>query len=123
MLRFLGYLFSAGFVIFLGVAAAAGYIIWETSKTLPDTRVLENYQPRVLTRVHAADGSLLAEYARERRLFVPIQTIPKRLIHAFISAEDKNFYHHGGVDPKALARAMVQNLVKYLKGGARRSSP
>ncbi len=117
MLRFLGYLFSAGFVIFLGVAAAAGYIIWETSKTLPDTRVLENYQPRVLTRVHAADGSLLAEYARERRLFVPIQTIPKLLIHAFISAEDKNFYHHGGVDPQALARAMVQNLVKYLKGG------
>ncbi len=117
MLRFLGYLFSVGFVIFLGVAVAAGYIIWETSKTLPSTKALENYQPKVLTRVHAADGSLLAEYAHQRRLFVPIDTIPEKLIQAYISAEDKNFYNHGGVDFYALARAMAQNLQKYIKGG------
>ncbi len=116
MLKFLGYLFSAGFVIFLGLAAAAGYIIWDTSKTLPDTAVLKNYQPKVLTRVHAADGSLLAEYAHERRLFVPINAIPKKLIQAFISAEDKNFYHHGGLDFYALARAMAQNAMYVIKG-------
>ncbi len=117
MLRFIGYLFSAGFVVFLAVAAAVGYIIWGTSKTLPGTEALANYQPEVLTRVHAADGSLLAEYAHQRRLFVPVEAIPKKLIEAFISAEDKNFYHHAGVDPQALARAMVQNLIKYVRGG------
>ncbi len=120
MLKFLGYLFSAGFVVFLGVAAAAGYIIWQTSKTLPDTAVLENYQPKVLTRVHAADGSLLAEYAHQRRLFVPISAVPKKLVQAFISAEDKNFYHHPGVDFYALARAMAQNLTYLVKGRKRR---
>ncbi len=120
MLRFLGYLFSAVFVIFIGVAIAAGYIIWETSKTLPSTDALKNYRPKVITRVHAADGSLLAEYAEERRLFVPVSVMPKRLIQAFISAEDKNFYHHPGVDPMALARAMVQNAYYYVTGSRRR---
>ncbi len=120
MLRFLGYLFSAGFIVFLGVAAAAGYIIWQTSRTLPDTAVLEKYEPKVLTRVHAADGSLLAEYAHERRLFVPVDAIPRQLINAYVSAEDKNFYRHGGVDLQALARAMIQNALYVLKGGKRR---
>ncbi len=120
MLRFLGYLFSIGFLIFLGLAIAAGYIIWETSKTLPDTAVLKEYKPKVITRVHAADGSLLAEYATERRLFVPVSVMPKRLIQAFISAEDKNFYHHFGIDPMALARAMVQNARYVITGSKRR---
>ncbi len=120
MLRFLGYLFSIGVLIVIGLAIAAGYIIWETSKTLPDTAVLKEYKPKVITRVHAADGSLLAEYATERRLFVPVSVMPKRLIQAFISAEDKNFYHHFGIDPLALARAVVQNLGYVITGRKRR---
>jgi penicillin-binding protein 1A len=120
MLRFLGYLFSIGFLVFIGLAVAAGYIIWETSKTLPDTAALKEYRPKVITRVHAADGSLLAEYATERRLFVPVSAMPERLIQAFISAEDKNFYRHFGIDPMALARAVVQNASFVLSGSRRR---
>ncbi len=107
MLRFLGFLFTAGFMVFVGVAAGAGYIIWDTSKTLPEHTQLSQYEPPVMTRIHAGDGSLLAEYAKERRLFVPINAIPERLIQAFTSAEDKNFYSHAGLDWEALARAAL----------------
>ena len=69
-----------------------------------------------MTRVHAGDGSLLAEYARERRLYIPIQAVPKQVIAAFLSAEDKNFYRHNGVDPEGLVRAVVMNF----KGGGKR---
>ena len=57
-----------------------------------------------MTRVHASDGSLLAEYARERRLYIPIQAVPKLVINAFLAAEDKNFYEHGGIDFTGIAR-------------------
>ena len=60
-----------------------------------------------MTRVHAADGSLLAEYATQRRLYIPIQAVPKLVIHAFLSAEDKNFYQHGGLDFVGIARAAL----------------
>ena len=96
MLRFLGLLFAAGTILFVvGVAAAAG-LLWHYSQSLPDYSQLQDYEPAVMTRVHASDGSLLAEYARERRLYIPIQAVPKLVINAFIAAEDKNFYEHGG---------------------------
>ncbi len=107
MLRFFGFLFTAGFIVFMGVAIGVGYIVWETSKSLPEHEQLAKYEPPVMTRVHAGDGSLLAEYAKERRLFVPINAIPKQLIDAFISAEDKNFFSHSGIDWEAIARAAV----------------
>src|SRR6201998_56007 len=107
LVRFLGFLFAAGTVVFLvGVAAVAG-MIWHFSQDLPDYSQLQDYEPPVMTRVHAADGSLLAEYARERRLYLPIQAIPKLVINSFIAAEDKNFYEHGGVDLTGIARAAV----------------
>ncbi|MBK5957034.1 penicillin-binding protein [Rhodoplanes elegans] len=113
MLRFFGFLFTLGTIVFLvGIAAAAG-MIWHFSKDLPDYTQLQEYEPPVMTRVHAVDGALLAEYARERRLYLPIQAIPKRVINAFISAEDKNFYEHGGLDFTGIARAgllFVQNI-------------
>src|SRR5580693_8379674 len=113
LLRFLGFLFAAGTILFIvGVAATAG-LLWHYSKGLPDYSQLQNYQPAVMTRVHAADGSLLAEYARERRLFVPIQAIPKLVINCFVAAEDKNFFEHGGLDISGIARAAmvyVQNF-------------
>ncbi|MEK9661532.1 MAG: transglycosylase domain-containing protein, partial [Alphaproteobacteria bacterium] len=71
---------------------------------------LADYQPPVTTRVHAGDGSVLVEYAVERRIFVPIDTIPRRVISAFIAAEDQNFYDHPGVDPIGIARAVVTNI-------------
>ena len=107
ILRFFGFLFAAGVTVFLVVAAVAGYMIWKVSDDLPDYAVLRQYEPPVMTRFHAADGSLIAEYARERRLYLPIQAMPDRLIHAFLSAEDKNFYSHFGIDPQGIARAAV----------------
>src|ERR1700728_2481118 len=113
LLRFLGFLFAAGTIVFVvGVCAIAG-LMWHYSKDLPDYSQLRDYEPPVMTRVHAADGSLLAEYARERRLYLPIQAVPKRVINAFISAEDKNFYEHGGLDFGGIARAgwvYLQNM-------------
>src|ERR1700755_1788073 len=107
LLRFLGFLFAAGTILFVvGVAGAAG-LLWHFSKDLPDYSQLQNYEPPVMTRVHAADGSLLGEYARERRLYLPIQAVPKLVINAFLAAEDKNFYAQGGVDFSGMARAAL----------------
>ena len=120
MIRFIKYLFSFGIAMGLAMALALAYIIYDTSKTLPSHESLARYEPPVMTRIHAGDGSLLAEYAKERRLFVPINAIPRRLIEAITSAEDKNFYTHMGVDPEALLRAVVVNLQGHLKGSSRR---
>jgi penicillin-binding protein 1A len=113
LVRFSGFLFAAGTVVFLiGVAAAAG-LIWHFSKDLPDYSQLADYEPPVTTRIHAADGALLGEYARERRLYLPIQAVPKLVINAFLAAEDKNFYDHGGIDFTGMARAglvYIQNF-------------
>jgi len=108
MLRFLGWLVTAGFFVFLGLSAGAVYVIWDASKDLPDYKQLATYEPPVMTRIHAADGSLLAEYAAERRLFIPVNQMPKQLIHAFISAEDKTFYTHGGLDWQGIAGAAIR---------------
>jgi len=116
MFRFLGFLFTAGFILFIAGAAAVGYVINETTKTLPAYDQLAKYEPPVLSRIHAGDGSLLAEYAKERRLFVPIDTVPKKLIQAFISAEDKNFYSHGGIDWTGITRAALKRVEYKIKG-------
>jgi penicillin-binding protein 1A len=108
MLRFLGWLFTVGFVLFLGGAVGLAYVIFDISKDLPDYKQLAQYEPAVMTRIHAADGSLLAEYAEQRRLFVPVNQMPKRLLEAFISAEDKTFYQHGGLDWQGIAAAAVR---------------
>jgi penicillin-binding protein 1A len=118
ILRFLGFLFAAGTIVFvLGVAGAAG-LMWHYSKDLPDYSQLQDYEPPVMTRVHAADGALVAEYARERRLYIPIQAVPKLVINAFLAAEDKNFYEHGGLDFTGIARAAVNYIQNY--GSSRR---
>ncbi len=94
------------------VAGGAGlYALYYYGRGLPDYQQLADYEPPVVTRVHAGDGRLLAEYARERRVFVPIDAMPRRVINAFLSAEDKNFYSHPGVDFLGVARAMVKNIV------------
>ncbi len=118
LLRFLGFLFAAGTILFIvGVTAIAG-VLWHFSKDLPDYSQLRDYEPPVMTRVHAADGSLLAEYANQRRLYLPIQAVPKLVIHAFLAAEDKNFYEHAGLDFYGIARAMLLYVENY--GSSRR---
>jgi penicillin-binding protein 1A len=105
MLRFLSWFFGALFMIVVGLAGAALYVLWDISRELPDYKQLAAYEPPVLTRMHAADGSLLAEFAEQRRLFVPINSIPKQLLNAYISAEDKTFYQHSGLDYQGIMAA------------------
>jgi penicillin-binding protein 1A len=116
LLRFFGFLFAAGTILFLaGVGSIAG-LMWHYSKDLPDYTQLQNYEPPVMTRVHAADGSLLAEYANERRLYLPIQAVPKLVTNAFIAAEDKNFYQHPGIDITGIGRAAMFLVQNYGSG-------
>lgn len=115
-MRMIGFLAGLG----LTLAALAGFVVgvylWRLNKQLPDHDHLADYAPPVMSRVHAGDGDLIAEFAQEHRLFVPIRVIPKHLIHAFLSAEDKNFYDHNGVDITGVARAVVKNISNIFEG-------
>ncbi|MCE1236520.1 MAG: transglycosylase domain-containing protein, partial [Hyphomicrobiales bacterium] len=116
LLRFIGYLFGIGAVAALGIAGAAYFAVKYVSADLPDYTALKNYEPPVMSRVHAGDGELVAEYATERRLFLPSQTIPQMLKNAFLSAEDKNFYEHSGIDPEGIVRAAIVTIQNKLSG-------
>ncbi|EJZ23273.1 transglycosylase domain-containing protein, partial [Rhizobium sp. Pop5] len=113
MVRLLGYFFGIACVGFLGAAAVVAVYLASVTKDLPDYAVLSSYEPPVTTRVHAGNGALMAEYAKQRRLFLPIQAVPDRVKAAFLSAEDKNFYQHPGIDVTGFMRAVVA----YLTGG------
>ena len=113
MIRLIGYFFGIGTTLALLVAAGVAVYVGHLAKDLPDYEVLAKYEPPVTTRIHADDGSLMAEYAHERRLYLPIQAIPDRIKAAFLSAEDKNFYSHPGIDIQGIARAAL----RYATGG------
>jgi penicillin-binding protein 1A len=110
MIRLIGYFFGLGSMLFLAVATVVSVYLDEVTSDLPNYEVLASYSPPVTTRVHADNGALIAEFAHERRLFLPIQAIPDRVKAAFLSAEDKNFYQHGGVDFQGLIRALAINI-------------
>ncbi|MEP3278677.1 MAG: penicillin-binding protein 1A [Stappiaceae bacterium] len=116
MVKLFGYFFGIGAVFFLLISAGVWMYLTHVSADLPDYSALKNYEPPVMTRVHASDGQLMAEYARERRMFLPIQAVPEKLKQAYLSAEDKNFYSHGGLDFSGIAKAMVQNVQNYGSG-------
>jgi penicillin-binding protein 1A len=116
LFRFFGFLFALGTLVFIVSVGAISGLLYHFSKDLPDYSQLQDYEPPVMTRVHAADGELLAEYAKQRRLYLPIQAVPKLVINAFISAEDKNFYDHPGIDFSGIARAGVLYLQNLGKG-------
>jgi len=98
------------FMLALAGAGALIYVVDYYNHDLPDYTKLANYQPPVTTRVYAGDGRLLAEFAAEKRVFVPVEAIPKRVINAFLSAEDKGFYQHKGIDPLGIVRAVLTNV-------------
>src|SRR5450755_1774676 len=118
--RFFGFAFATGTILFVIVAAVVAAVVWKYQQDLPDYSQLENYEPPVMTRVHAGDGSLLAEYARERRLYLPSAAIPPLVKEAFIAAEDKNFYTHRGFDPEGIVRAAYVFLQgsKHVQGAS-----
>ncbi|MEM7522818.1 MAG: PBP1A family penicillin-binding protein [Pseudomonadota bacterium] len=116
MIRFIGFLFSFGSIAAVaGVAVLAG-IFWIYDRDLPDHQGLATYEPATLTRVYSGEGEVIAEFARERRIFTPIEEIPVLVKQAFISAEDKNFYDHSGVDGLGVMKAMVDNVRRAQTG-------
>ena len=85
-------------------------ILWSFSNKIPDYKFLKNYKPPVSSKVYSGNGTLVADFSREKRIFVPYETIPKNVINSFLSAEDKNFFKHPGVDAKGVVRAIIKNI-------------
>ena len=110
MLKFIN--FSIKFFIIFSLISLffAFSTLWYFSIGLPDYKKLSNYQPPISSRVYSNDGKLIAEYALEKRLFIPFDSVPKKVINSFLSAEDKNFFSHPGIDAKGIMRALIRNL-------------
>lgn len=103
-------------IVAAGVGGGGLWVLHHFGRALPDYRQLATYDPEVMTRVHAGDGRLLAEFAIEKRAFVPIEAMPRKIIDAFLSAEDKSFYTHAGIDLTGVARAVVTNVRNIATG-------
>ena len=103
------------FFILAGIGGVT-YVLYKFGRGLPEINELADYEPPIMTRVHAGDGRLLAEYAKQKRIFVPQDVMPRLVVQAFLSAEDKNFFYHPGVDFKGVARAIVSNFKNILSG-------
>ena len=88
-------------------------VLWRFGVGLPEVDQLADYEPPITTRIHAADGRLLEEYTKERRLFVPVEAVPPHVVNAFLAAEDDTFYEHGGLDYLGIVRAVFTNLRNY----------
>ena len=85
-------------------------ILWSFSNKIPDYKFLKNYKPPVSSKVYSGDGTLVADFSREKRIFVPYESIPLNVVNSFLSAEDKNFFTHPGVDAKGVLRAVIKNI-------------
>ena len=116
VLKLIGYVFGIAVMIFIAAAIGLGIYISQIIGDLPDSSELKDYVPPVLTRIHAADGQLISEFAKERRLFISIQSIPDSLINAYLAAEDKNFFQHFGLDIVGIFNAAIQNAMNYGTG-------
>ena len=103
-------LFISFIGIFLLISTLLLVILWNFSNNIPDYKFLKNYKPPVSSKVYAGDGNLVADFSKEKRIFVPYRSIPKNVINAFLSAEDKNFFTHPGVDAKGVLRATINNF-------------
>jgi len=94
----------------LGLFVSIIVILWTYSNKLPDYKFLKNYKPSVSSKLYSGGGELVSDFSSEKRVFVPYNTIPKKVIHAFLSAEDKNFFSHPGVDARGIIRAVFRNI-------------
>ena len=110
MLKFLNFSVKFAIIFFVIVLFFIFSTLWYFSVGLPDYKKLSNYQPPISSRVYSEDNKLIAEYALEKRLFIPYESIPDKVINAFLSAEDKNFFSHPGIDAKGILRAIIKNI-------------
>ena len=101
-------------ILFLSVSIVTIFVIfgvlWTFSNNIPDYKFLKNYKPPVSSKMYSGNGDLVADFSKEKRIFIPFNAIPKKVINAFLSAEDKNFFSHPGVDAKGVMRAVFNNL-------------
>ena len=102
------FLILLSFLLLLSIAILA--VLWSFSNNIPDYKFLKNYQPPVSSKVYSGNGDLVADFSKEKRVFVPYSAIPKNVINAFLSAEDKNFFSHPGIDAKGVLRAIFNNI-------------
>ena len=110
MIKFVNFSIKFLLVFFIVSLVFLLSTLWYFSIGLPDYKKLSNYQPPISSRVYSSDGKLIAEYALQKRLFVPFESIPDKVINSFLSAEDKNFFNHPGIDAKGIIRALLKNL-------------
>ncbi len=110
MFKFLNFSLKFTLIFLLVLIGFSLSTLWYFSIGLPDYKKLSNYQPPISSRVYSQDGKLIAEYALQKRLFIPYDSIPKVVINSFLSAEDKNFFDHPGVDAKGILRALINNI-------------
>ena len=110
MNRLIKNIFIAFTVFFLITGILLLSILWNYSNNIPDYKFLKNYKPPVSSKVYSGNGDLVADFSKEKRIFVPYRSIPKNVINAFLSAEDKNFFSHPGVDAKGVLRAVINNI-------------
>ena len=120
VLKWLGLAAAALIVVVIGFA---GFWIFALMRDLPSVETLQVYEPPITTRVYAGNGTVLGEFAHERRIFVPAAFIPKLVKQAFTSAEDRNFYSHPGIDPSGILRAAIKDVGLVLQGRGRRALP
>ena len=99
---------SLSFILLISVLIFS--VLWAYSNSIPDYKFLKNYKPPVSSKVYSGDGELVADFSKEKRIFVPYSSIPKNVINSFLSAEDKNFFSHPGVDAKGVLRAVINNI-------------
>ena len=99
---------SLSFILLIGILIFG--VLWAYSNSIPDYKFLKNYKPPVSSKVYSGDGELVADFSKEKRIFVPYNSIPKNVINSFLSAEDKNFFSHPGVDAKGVLRALINNI-------------
>ena len=102
------------FILVLSVGLLSTFsilaVLWAFSNNLPDYKFLKNYKPSVSSKVYSGDGELVNDFSSEKRIFVPYKSISEKVINSFLSAEDKNFYSHPGVDAKGVLRAIINNI-------------
>ena len=110
MLKFLNFSLKFVIIFFVIVVFFVFSTLWYFSIGLPDYKKLSNYQPPISSRVYSKDSNLIAEYAIEKRLFIPFESIPEKVVNAFLSAEDKNFFRHPGIDAQGILRAIIKNI-------------
>ena len=103
-------LITGSLLIGIGILA----VLWAFSNNLPDYKFLKNYKPPVSSKVYSGEGELVSDFSTEKRIFVPYKAIPKKVIYAFLSAEDKSFFQHPGVDAKGVLRAVINNFYNIM---------